>query len=59
MLEEKDYNDDTRLVFRPTKEIHNRLYNLLLNSGQYKHLSEVIRHVISVGLDEVEKGVKK
>jgi len=59
MVEEQEYDNDTRLVFRPTKEMYNRLYNLLLNSGQYKHLSEVIRHIISVGLDEIEKGVKK
>ena len=51
----KDEQNDTRIVFRPTNEQYKRLSNLFLKSGRYKHLSELLRHLLEIGLDKLEE----
>ena len=49
-------NDDSnmRLVFRPTTEQYNKLQTVM-ESGKYKHLSELLRHLINIGLEKLER----
>ena len=49
-------NDDSnmRLVFRPTIEQYNKLQTVM-ESGKYKHLSELLRHLINIGLEKLER----
>ena len=46
-------NSDNRIVFRPTDKQKMRL-DKIMESGKYKHLSELIRHLIEIGLKEIE-----
>ena len=46
--------ENMRLIFRPTSEQYNRIQNML-NSGRYKHLSEILRQCVNIGLDQLEK----
>ena len=46
--------NNLRIVFRPTMVQHKRL-NALMGSGKYKHLSELIRHILEIGMDELEE----
>jgi len=43
-----------RIVFRPTEIQYNRLNKLLTQASQYKTMSELIRHLLEIGLKEVE-----
>jgi len=47
--------NNLRIIFRPTKIQYDRIQKLLVDSGRYKHLSELIRHLVEIGLDELEK----
>jgi len=46
---------NTRIVFRPTEEQYKRLNKIFTNSGRYKHMSELLRHILEIGLDDLEK----
>lgn len=50
-----DEESNVRLVFRPTKEQYKRLHNLFLKAGQYKHMSELLRRILEIGLDNLEE----
>jgi hypothetical protein len=55
-------NDDlseTRIIFRPTPEQYKRLLKVFDGSGRYRHLSELIRHCINIGLDEIESVISR
>jgi len=48
--------DNLRIVFRPTETQYKRLQKIYADgTRKYKHLSEVIRHIMEIGLDELEK----
>jgi len=55
MTDGTDETNNMRIVFRPTKQQYDRLYNMLNTSGRYKHLSELIRHIVEIGLNELEE----
>ena len=46
--------ENLRIVFRPTDVQYKRLMKLMA-LGKYKHLSELIRHIVEIGLDALEK----
>ncbi len=48
-------DQDARLIFRPTKTQYDRVNKLFTDSGRYKHLSELLRHITEIGLDELEE----
>jgi len=45
---------NTRIVFRPTDEQYKRLNKVFLEAGRYKHMSELLRHIMEIGLNELE-----
>ena len=45
--------ENLRLIFRPTETQYKR-FQRLLASGKYKHMSELIRHIMEIGMDELE-----
>ena len=47
--------NNQRIIFRPTGQQHKRLNQLFSTSGRYKHMSELLRHILEIGLDELEK----
>lgn len=47
--------NNLRIIFRPTKMQYDRMQNIYISSGRYKHLSELLRHIMEIGLDELEK----
>jgi Arc/MetJ-type ribon-helix-helix transcriptional regulator len=47
-------NNTMRIIFRPTKEIEERL-DKLMETGRWKYKSELIRYVMRKGLFVVEK----
>lgn len=46
---------NTRIVFRPTDEQYKRLNNVFLKTGRYRHLSELLRHILEIGLKKLEE----
>jgi len=46
---------DERIIFRPTKNQYKRLNKLFKEADRYKHLSELLRHILEIGLNELEK----
>lgn len=42
-----------RLVFRPTQDQYDRIQKLMV-TGRFKHLSELLRQMTNIGLDELE-----
>jgi hypothetical protein len=48
-------NSNVRLIVRPTTVQYNRIHKILSESGQYKHLSELLRHLLEIGLIELER----
>jgi len=53
-MSEKDDGNNMRLVFRPTTNQYTRLQKIY-NQGRFKHLSELIRHILNLGLDKFEE----
>jgi len=43
-------NEDDRIIFRPSKDQLNKI-EMLMETGRYKTLSELIRHLINIGID--------
>lgn len=43
-----------RISFRPTEKQVKRL-DELMKSGRYKHQSELLRHILEIGMDGLEK----
>ena len=50
-------NNNMRLIFRPTKEQYKRIQQIY-NQGRYKHISELLRHALNIGLDQMEEKTK-
>jgi len=46
---------NTRLIFRPTEGQYKRLNKVFSKSDRYKHMSELLRHIVEIGLNELEK----
>lgn len=49
-----EMDNNTRIIFRPTGMQYKRLGKMLA-SGHYKHMSELIRSILEIGLDALEK----
>jgi len=47
-----------RIIFRPTAEQLTKL-KAIVNCGQYRTRSEVLRRILTIGLDVLEKEIKK
>jgi len=47
---------NNRLVFRATEIQYKRLNQLLINASQYKTMSELLRHIVEIGLKQLEGG---
>jgi len=47
--------NNMRIIFRPTKKQYERMQKLYSESGRYKHLSELLRHIMEIGLDDLER----
>lgn len=45
--------NNMRLIVRPTTDQYNRLQKIY-ETGRYKHLSELLRHIINIGLEHIE-----
>jgi len=45
---------DKRITIRPTNSQYERINRLFMNSSQYKTLSEMIRAVLELGMNELE-----
>jgi len=54
MNEENGIPENLRIVFRPTDEQYRRIM-VIMGLGKFKHMSELIRHVLEIGLDDLEK----
>ena len=54
-MDDEDGYNNLRLIFRPTKKQYDRLQKVYTESGRYKHLSELLRHIVEIGLDELEE----
>jgi len=50
MTEENNYRE----IFRPSIQIKKRL-DKLMASGHFKHRSELLRRIMEIGLDDLEK----
>ena len=50
MVEENNF----RLVFRPTKPQLKR-FNNLMSTGHFVTMSDLLRQILEIGLDELEK----
>lgn len=48
-------DNDTRLVFRATNTQYERLNKFFMKSGQYQHMSELLRRILEIGLDKLEE----
>ena len=48
-------DNDMRIVFRPTNEQHKRLNNVFMKSGRFKHMSEMMRYIVEIGLKKLEE----
>lgn len=55
MENKKEDENDLRIVFRPTTKQYSRISNIYLNSGRYKHLSELMRELVEIGLNKLEE----
>lgn len=51
-------DNNYRLIFRPTKIQYDRINTIYMNSGRYKHLSELLRHIVEEGLEKIEGEIK-
>jgi len=47
--------NNMRIIFRPTKKQYDRMQKIYIDSGRYKHLSELLRHIMEIGLDDLER----
>ena len=47
-------DDNQRIIFRPTGQQYKRLNKIFSESGRYKHMSELLRHIMEIGLNELE-----
>jgi Arc/MetJ-type ribon-helix-helix transcriptional regulator len=51
-------NYANRIIFRPTAEQVTRL-DAIVNCGQYRTKSEVLRRILTIGLDKLEKEIRE
>ena len=43
-----------RFIFRPTTQQITR-FNKLMSTGRFKHMSELLRRIMEIGMDDLEK----
>ena len=46
--------NNMRIIFRPTKEINDRIQQLL-TKGRFKSISDIVRNAIWLGLNQLEE----
>ena len=50
-MKNDNVNEDDRIIFRPSSDQTNKI-EMLMETGRYKTLSELIRQLVNIGIDK-------